>query len=105
MGGMLAQAGPSIQLGGSGHWLASLPQAEREQIQAEQPELFEQWDDIWGDRINEFVMIGVDMKRAEVEQALDRCLLTEDEMIQDWSQFFDPLPQWPVAAAKEATPA
>jgi G3E family GTPase len=104
MGGMLAQAGPSIQLGGSGHWLASLPEAEREQLHTEQPELFEQWDEQWGDRINEFVMIGIDMNRTEVEQALDRCLLTDAEMVEDWSQFIDPLPEWPVAASNEAIP-
>ncbi|GIQ67834.1 GTP-binding protein [Xylanibacillus composti] len=100
--GMLSQAGPSIQMGASGYWLASLPIEEQEQLRREEPEWFASWDAKWGDRMNELVMIGVDMDREAVEQALDLCVLTEEEMKMDWKQFADPLPSWQTEPAQEA---
>ncbi len=102
LAGMLSQAGPSIQLGASGYWLVSLPEEEQEQLRQEEPEWFATWDANWGDRLNELVMIGVDMNRPTIEQALEECLLTEEEMAMDWTRFVDPLPDWLTAEAQEA---
>ena len=54
------------------------------------------WDSVYGDRMTEVVMIGIDMDRAEIEESLDKCLLTDQEMIEDWSAFHDPLPPFTV---------
>ncbi|GAA3331037.1 hypothetical protein GCM10020331_085960 [Ectobacillus funiculus] len=54
------------------------------------------WDSVYGDRMTEVVMIGIDMARAEIEESLDKCLLTDQEMIEDWSTFRDPLPPFTV---------
>jgi G3E family GTPase len=94
--GLLSQAGPSIQFGASGHWLASMLADEQEQLRREQPELFVSWEEPWGDRINEVVFIGLDMDQEAVEDALDRSLLTDQEMHADWQSFLDPLPEWNV---------
>ncbi len=91
-----SQAGPSIQFGPAGSWLAGLPESERAELFAEQPELADGWDERSGDRINEFVLIGIDMEREEIERELDACLLGEEEMAADWSGFDNPLP-WTVA--------
>lgn len=91
----LSQAGPSIQFGPAGLWLASLSLAEREELFRSEPELLEKWDEHWGDRMNELVMIGMDMNRERITQELDACLLEEEEMEMDWSSFENPLP-WPV---------
>lgn len=91
-----SQAGPSIQFGPAGSWLAGLPESERAELFAEQPELADGWDERSGDRINEFVLIGIDMQREEIERELDACLLGEEEMAADWSGFDNPLP-WTVA--------
>ncbi|TLS52359.1 GTP-binding protein [Paenibacillus antri] len=96
--GMISQAGPSIQFGPSGHWIASLPDEERIALRADQPELFETWDDVHGDRQTELVLIGIDMDREAIEVELDGCLLTDEEMaLPDWSALPDPLPAWAVA--------
>lgn len=42
--------------------------------------------------MNELVLIGIDLNKEQIEAALDECLLTDEEMIQDWSKFHDPLP-------------
>ncbi|MGG6312315.1 GTP-binding protein [Paenibacillus macerans] len=91
----LSQAGPSIQFGPAGYWLASLPDAQREEIFAGEPELRRKWHDTWGDRINELVFIGIGMDRAEIERKLDACLLNEEEMAMDWASFPNPLPWIP----------
>ncbi|MDR6224152.1 GTP-binding protein [Desmospora profundinema] len=89
----LSQAGPSIQIGPVAYWVHSLEEEERQSIMREQPEVLEKWDPVWGDRINQFVLIGMDMKREELEASLDACLLTPEEMEGDWARFSDPFPK------------
>ncbi|KKK36495.1 cobalamin biosynthesis protein CobW [Mesobacillus campisalis] len=96
--GLLSQAGPSIVLQGAGEWIAAYPDQEREQILKDEPELLERWDPEFGDRMTELVMIGIGMKQANIERSLDACLLTEEELKEDWSSFKDPLPQFEVEA-------
>ncbi|MGM0877209.1 MAG: GTP-binding protein [Bacillota bacterium] len=97
MTGLLSQAGPSIIIQGAGEWVATYSEEEKQQILKEEPELLEKWDADHGDRMTELVMIGIDMNREEVEVSLDHCLLTDEEMIQDWSTLVDPLPAFTVA--------
>lgn len=93
----LSQAGPSIQFGPAGHWVAALPEADKEEILRNEPDVLEKWDVQWGDRQTELVMIGIEMERASIEDELDQCLLSDEEMLADWGHFDNPLP-WPVEA-------
>ncbi|WJM07353.1 GTP-binding protein [Paenibacillus sp. PK1-4R] len=93
----LSQAGPSIQFGPAGHWIAALPEADKQEILRNEPDVLEKWDAQWGDRQTELVMIGIDMERASIEDELDQCLLSDEEMLGDWGHFDNPLP-WPVEA-------
>ncbi|KAF6580846.1 GTP-binding protein [Paenibacillus sp. EKM212P] len=90
----ISQAGPSIQFGPAGSWLAALSEEERQEIVAADPEALDHWDKQWGDRMNEIVMIGIGMNRSDLEEELDECLLNDNEMDMDWSSFENPLP-WP----------
>ncbi|MFC5591489.1 GTP-binding protein [Sporosarcina soli] len=96
--GLLSQAGPSIIFQGAGEWLATYPEQERNQILQEEPELLEKWDEEFGDRMTELVLIGIDMDREDIENSLDQCLLTEEEMKMDWKALNDPLPAFTVTA-------
>ncbi|WP_299743562.1 GTP-binding protein [Rossellomorea sp. y25] len=96
MTGLLSQAGPSIIIQGAGEWVAAYPEDERKEILAEEVELAEKWDPVYGDRMNEIVFIGLEMNREEIEQSLDSCLLTEKEMTEDWTGFKDPIPAFTV---------
>ncbi|MGG2086026.1 GTP-binding protein [Priestia aryabhattai] len=98
MAGLLSQAGTSIMIQGAGEWLATYTAEEREQTLKEEPELRAKWDEQFGDRINELVFIGIDMNEAEIIKTLDHCLLTTEEMNQDWTTFKDPLPKFTVSA-------
>ncbi|MFE0505929.1 GTP-binding protein [Peribacillus butanolivorans] len=90
--GLLSQAGPSLMIQGAGKWIAAYPKDEQQQILQDEPELLESWDDLYGDRMTELVMIGIQMNQQEIENELDQCLLTEIELQQDWSLYEDPLP-------------
>jgi len=97
MVGLLSQAGSSLIFQGAGLWIAALPKAQQKLVFADDPELLERWDDKYGDRQTELVFIGLDMDREEIEADLDDCLLTEEEMADDWSGFADPLPKFVAA--------
>lgn len=90
--GLLSQAGPSLMIEGAGKWIAAYPRDEQQQILQDEPELLERWDDLYGDRMTELVLIGIQMNQQEIENELDQCLLTEIELQQDWSLYEDPLP-------------
>ncbi|WP_129729753.1 GTP-binding protein [Ectobacillus funiculus] len=96
MTGLLSQAGTSIMIQGAGEWIAAYPEQEIQRILQEEPGLLQKWDSVYGDRMTEVVMIGIDIDRAEIEESLDKCLLTDQEMIEDWSTFRDPLPPFTV---------
>lgn len=90
-----SQAGPSIQMGPAGWWIAALPDGEREQLLREEPELAQGWHADYGDRVNRLVLIGIDMDRRSIEDELDGCLLTDEELAADWRLLADPFPQAP----------
>ncbi|MFB9759141.1 GTP-binding protein [Ectobacillus funiculus] len=96
MTGLLSQAGTSIMIQGAGEWIAAYPEQEKQQTLQEEPELLKKWDSVYGDRMTELVMIGIDMNQTEIEESLDKCLLTDQEMVEDWSTLRDPLPPFEV---------
>lgn len=87
-----SQAGPSIQFGPAGMWAAALPEAERQELMREDPELAASWSATYGDRVNRIVFIGFMMDRQAIESELDLCLLTAEEMDMEWSSFPDEYP-------------
>ncbi|MNG10071.1 putative metal chaperone YciC [compost metagenome] len=88
----LSQAGPSVQIGPAGYWAAALPEEERAALLTDEAAQVKHWDDRYGDRLNKVVFIGIDMDRERISKSLDRCLLTDQEMLSDWSLFEDRLP-------------
>ncbi|MBD3919266.1 GTP-binding protein [Paenibacillus sp. PR3] len=92
IGQSISQAGPSVHFGPSGYWVAALPLEEQQMYREAEPELNNSWSTEYGDRINKIVFIGIEMDREQLTATLDDCLLTEEEMGEDWSNFRDPLP-------------
>lgn len=89
---LFSQAGYASTLEHAGRWLATLPEDERRHMFAAEPELAADYVEPYGDRQTELVLIGQRMDRAIIEQELDHCLLTDEEMTLDWSTLRDTLP-------------
>jgi G3E family GTPase len=66
---LLSQAGPSLSI-------------ERAGV----------WDEEYGVKMTELVLIGIGMAQQAITDSLNSCLLTEEELTQDWANFPDPLP-------------
>ncbi|RST57949.1 GTP-binding protein [Siminovitchia terrae] len=94
MAGLLSQAGTSITIQLAGYWIASLPEDERRIMLHEDSQLLARWDDTYGDRMTEIAFIGIDMAKDEIEKQLDECLLTLNEMSENWKSFADPFPSF-----------
>lgn len=88
----LSQAGPSIQFGPAGQWVAALSEAEREAVLEEEQELAAAWHEEYGDRMNKVVFIGIEMDRQKLVDSLDSCLLSDEELKLDWNAFTDDFP-------------
>jgi len=89
---MLNVAGRSVRVAPGGNWIATLPPEEREEQLEAVPELEEIWDDEWGDRGTQLVLIGTEMDHDSIRGRLSNCLLTDEEMDADWSSFEDRFP-------------
>ncbi|WP_298819289.1 zinc metallochaperone GTPase ZigA [Chloroflexus sp.] len=96
--GIWSQAGASCRIEPGGWWWAA--SAERPDDPAEQVALAAIWDDQWGDRRQELVVIGQDMDTAALQARLTACLLTDAEMAlgpSGWTTFSDPFGSWEIA--------
>lgn len=96
MVGIMSQAGSSIQFQGAGEWVADLSPDEQQAAFADDPTLKQRWDDTYGDRQTELVIIGLQLDRAKIEAQLDACLVTDEELYEDWNTFTDNLPPFVV---------
>ncbi|EFM12360.1 cobalamin synthesis protein P47K [Paenibacillus curdlanolyticus YK9] len=88
-----SQAGPSVQFGAAGNWVASLPKAEQQIIFQQDHEIAASWHPRFGDRSTKVVFIGIHMDRKQIEAELDQCLITSSELEMDWQSLLDPFPQ------------
>lgn len=97
---VVGQAGPSVRVEAPGPWIASLPEIDRDLYRSNRPDL--EWHDEHGDRLTEYVVIGTGMDREAVVDALDDCLLTDEEWaaLEDGTlDADDPFPDEPGAEA------
>ena len=86
-----------------GAWWAETP---REEWPKDEPLLLEElneiWDEVWGDRRQELVIIGQDLDQPALTGDLDACLLTDSEMQsgpKSWLNLDDPFGPWDIETA------
>ena len=89
---MLNVAGQSVRVAPAGNWVATLPPEERDEQLETVPGLKAIWDDEWGDRGTQLVLMGTEMDHDALRSRLSDCLLSDDEMDSDWSTFEDRFP-------------
>ena len=71
---LFEQAGRNASVTELNEWLASCPPEEVEAIFENYPDLKDDWDDTYGDRINQLVFIGMNYKKADILARLESCL-------------------------------
>ncbi len=96
--GFWSHVGQVLAAEPGGAWWAETPRAE---WPSEDPELLAElnsvWDEVWGDRRQELILVGQDLDAPATRKALDECLLTESEMKSgpsSWSKLEDPFGCW-----------
>jgi G3E family GTPase len=86
--------------GAAGIWWAALPREEWPEDEASLRRMQENWEEPYGDRRQELVLIGDPILLAKAARAeLDGCLLTEEELarpVAEWGTMVDPFPEWDV---------
>ena len=93
-----SQAGGSLRADFIGVWWCSMPFEKRIQYASfveNKADIESAWNKVYGDRKNELVIIGQDLKQDEVRMELEACLCTKKE-IESWQKglgFKDP---WPI---------
>lgn len=67
-------AGKQKKLTEAGLWYAEAPKDELEQLLLTDPGIMRDWDETYGDRMQKLVIIGRNLDRKAITQALDDCL-------------------------------
>jgi G3E family GTPase len=76
-----SQAGKFRNWNEAGYWWADVPRERWPDDPFLRQEAERVWDDRTGDRRQEIVFIGIDMPQKALTQALDACLMTDQELM------------------------
>lgn len=98
--GEWSQAGGVFSLNPAGYWLANFPQEEWDLDPESIAEIMSFWEEPWGDRRQEIVIIGRNLNEEVLRKYLDEALLTDEEMEAGpavWSAFEDPFPEFHIS--------
>lgn len=104
MAGMWSQAGISLELEPAGIWYAALPKIEWPDDEETRKWIHANWQEPYGDRRQEIVIIGTDLDHDEISRRLDSCLVTPEELAhgQDYLESLDdPFPAWQMQPDEE----
>lgn len=98
MVGLWSQAGGSAEYRPYGYWWASVPRNQWPDNPDSAQRIVAQWKAPYGDRRQELVFIGQGLDQQDMRDALDACLLTDDELADGpecWQlSQEDPFPDW-----------
>jgi G3E family GTPase len=104
--GLWSQAGGSFRLEPAGIWWAARPDRTPDDPET-RAWLEANWQEPFGDRRQELVLIGVDWDKSMQVAMLETCLLSDEEMAKGpakWATFEDPFPQWHIAGMQHTGP-
>ncbi|WP_439635367.1 GTP-binding protein [Oceanicaulis sp.] len=92
----LSQAGALVRHQGLGRWWAAVPREHWPSGRDFDQMVDTHWDEVWGDRRQELVFIGIGMDEALIRRELDECLVEGDSDYAPelWAGRLDPFPEW-----------
>lgn len=94
--GLLSIAGIQRRTETKGFWWATVPKAQWPAYPHFRRLLDSHWSNVWGDRRQELVFIGVNLAEAEIRSMLDTCLIGDEDHFEPdrWGDLRDPFPPW-----------
>lgn len=99
----LAVAGRQTNVSRMGRWWAAVPRNRWPADDRFEQHVRQHWDQVWGDRRQELVLIGIGMDEESLRRRLDDCLVPADALTPDaWSGLADPFPSWDEPQPAEA---
>ena len=95
--GQWNQAGGIARYGFAGRFWKSVPKQEWPEDEESLSIINKQWVEPFGDMRQELVFIGQNLDKERMTEALDDCLLTDEDILKGkahWATFTDPFPAW-----------
>ncbi|WP_339900017.1 zinc metallochaperone GTPase ZigA [uncultured Gilvimarinus sp.] len=95
--GQWSQAGGIARHGAAGMFWRAVPEQHWPEDEEALAFIREKWQEPFGDMRQELVFIGQGLDQNAMTQALDNCLLDDDQLIrgkESWKQLPDPFPRW-----------
>ena len=95
--GQWSQAGGTARYGFAGMFWKAIPKESWPTDQEYLDNIEKQWVEPFGDMRQELVFIGQQLDQVAMTQALDDCLLAEEDMLKGktyWQTLSDPFPEW-----------
>ena len=95
--GQWNQAGGIARYGFAGRFWKSVPKKDWPEDQESLDIINKQWVEPFGDMRQELVFIGQNLDKEGMTEALDDCLLTDEDILKGkahWATFNDPFPAW-----------
>ena len=95
--GQWNQAGGIARYGFAGRFWKSVPKQDWPEDQESLDIINKQWVEPFGDMRQELVFIGQNLDKEGMTEALDDCLLTDEDILKGkahWATFNDPFPVW-----------
>ena len=95
--GQWSQAGGIARYGFAGMFWRSVPKKDWPTDEESLKTIRENWVEPFGDMRQELVFIGQNLDQESMIQALDDCLVSEDDMLKGeefWTSLEDPFPPW-----------
>lgn len=91
-----SQAGTSCRIDPAGHWWVNTPEEEWPIPEEKRHLVRKSWDPRFGDRRQELVFIGQRLDKGRLQDELEQCLLTDQELQNEmaWVNFQDPFPNF-----------
>ena len=74
---LFEQAGRNASVTELSNWVAALPEEDKKEVFENYPEVLEEWDEKYGDRMNQIVFIGKNYDKQKILNALDACVAQE----------------------------
>ena len=97
LAGQWSQAGGIASYGFAGMFWKAIPEKDWPDDEDYLASIKKQWVEPFGDMRQELVFIGQGLDQSKMIEALDECLLSEEEVLRGkscWSTLSDPFPAW-----------